>query len=217
MPHPKTLQAYKEAGVDYQIKGDKVELDRARKAASKDLQAHAEGKPNNVKRHINAMFRFRTLDDQEFILYEQDITAKANITDNVVSWHEDKEDTSMYFTPIVDRKVTYDPETEEPQYSAQQIRSTEVNYLIPFNAEEANKLKPFTNRGTYYYVTQERGLTRAVDRFDDWLKKPFDVLLAGSHSLLNQEWQQQQEAQEAEDQMEAQKQQQQTKVKVTKT
>lgn len=170
MPHPKTIEAFKQAGVDYNMKGDREEIARCRAASSHDT---------HPQRLVTTMYRFRTEFDEQFLLYSQQITAKGNVSGNIVEWVEDKEETSLYYEPIVDKKVSYDQDTEMQTDERKQIRATRPRYLIPFNAEEAAKLKPFTNRATKMYVQEENGITRAVENFDDWVNLPFDVLLSG--------------------------------------
>lgn len=173
MVNEKTLQAYKDAGVEYQYKGYDDHLKKEREKTSN----------KEKKRKINSMYRFRTNESEEYLLYEQDIITKSNHTDNVVQWHEDFANTSKYFVPIVEHRLDYDQETEKQTSNVKQILYQETHYLIPFTEEEIAKLKPFCNLATKYYVWQEDGLMSAISDFDDWLKLPFETLLRGPEAI----------------------------------
>jgi hypothetical protein len=174
MVNERTLQAYKEAGTEYQYMGVDEHLKNEREKTSLDTKK---------VRKINSMYRFRDIESKEYLLYEQDIITISNYSRNRVQWHEDMKETSMYFVPIVERQLSYDQETEKQKSDVKQISSTETHYIIPFNEEEVNKLKPFTNLATKYYIWQQDGLMRSANNFDEWLNIPFDVLIAGQRAI----------------------------------
>jgi hypothetical protein len=174
MVNERTLQAYKEAGTEYQYMGVDEHLKNEREKTSLDTKKG---------RKINCMYRFRDIESKEYLLYEQDIITISNYSRNRIQWHEDMKETSMYFVPIVERQLSYDRETEKQTSDVKQISSTETHYTIPFNEEEVNKLKPFTNLATKYYVWQQDGLMSAIQDSDEWLQMPFDVLLSGPEAM----------------------------------
>jgi hypothetical protein len=220
MVNQRTLEEYEKAGVKYVTSADDDYLANERGRVSDDLQAQKEGKPNNVNRRINAIYRFRTLRGEEHILYHQDITAQANVTKNRVKWHEAPPETSMYRVPIVERAIKYDQETEKQSTEIKQIQSVETYYTIPFTEEEVMKLNPYTDLGTMFYVSQEQGITRTIDDFEEWLTIPFQYLIEGSHGIqryyLDQEEERKRQEEKAIEVQEVQPQSQQSKAKVTK-
>jgi hypothetical protein len=170
MVNEQTLAAYKTAGVDYMFKGPEEHIQLQREKSSQD---------KNKKRWINQMFRFRTNDSKEYILYRQTITTQANSSMNELTWNEDFDDISVYLVPIVEKVSRYDDETGKQTIENKQIKYVDTRYLIPFNEKEAMKLKPFTNLSTRYFVRQEGGIERTVLTFEEWLTGPFDELIAG--------------------------------------
>jgi hypothetical protein len=102
MVNEQTLTAYKTAGVDYMFKGPEEHIQLQREKSSQD---------KNKKRWINQMFRFRTNDSKEYILYilyRQIITTQANSSMNELIWNEDFDDTSIYNVPIVEKAIRFD-------------------------------------------------------------------------------------------------------------
>jgi hypothetical protein len=170
MVNDRTLEEFKKAGVDYMFKGNDDYLNNEREKTSED---------KNKKRRINAMYRLRSNEGSEYILYQQDIIATSNHTRNRIQYYEDVEETSMYKVPIVERQLTYDQETEKQRSEVKQIQSIEIHYSIPFTKENVMELKPFTNLSTQYHVQQENGMMRNILHFEDWLELPFQVLLDG--------------------------------------
>lgn len=177
MVNEKTLDAYKTAGVNYTTKAEDDYLKMEREKCSVDLENYKQGQPSTVKRKITAMYRHRTNEGVEHLLYNQTVTATANYSRNEISWHEKATETSMYFNPIPEHHMTYDQETEKQTTQVRQIQHTDVIFTIPFNEEEVMKLKPLTNLATKYYVSQQDALTRNVSKFEDWLRVSFDDLM----------------------------------------
>jgi hypothetical protein len=190
----KTLQAFKEAGVDYQYKGIDEHLRNERDKTSLD---------DKKQRKINSMYRFRTDEAKEYLLYEQDVTTISNVTRNRIQWHEAFAETSMYFVPIVERQNRYDQETEKQTSEVRQIAAIETHYLIPFTEEEVSKIKPFANLATKYYIWQQDGLISSINDFDDWLKIPFATLIAGPDAIEQYKIDREDEEEEQKQQQEA--------------
>lgn len=172
MVNSKTLESYKKAGVDYMQNGYDEHLRLEREKTSSD---------KNKKRYINKMVRVMTQDGEEFITYEQQITALSNYTRNKVTWHENKNETSIHFEPEVEFSYTYDAENEQQLKQIKQVASVRTVYDIPFTKEEAEKLLPFTNLRTEFLVEQEGGRKRAAPSYNAWLEWDFDELLKGHH------------------------------------
>jgi hypothetical protein len=170
MVNDRTLAEYRTAGVDYMFKGPEEHIMSEKAKSSQDKNKH---------RWVNQMFRFRTNEANEYILYRQVITTKANYSGNEISWTEDFDDTSLYRVPIVEKVTKFDHETEKQTIENKQIKRVDTHYLIPFNEEEAAKLKPYTNLGTRYFVRQEDGIERTVSSYEEWLTRPFEELIAG--------------------------------------
>jgi hypothetical protein len=171
MVHPKTLQAYKDAGVEFIAKGEDT---------TKDLYKRKTENDKNKKIHITEMQRFRDADGSEYILYEQDVEAETEISKEILQWHDNKEDTSIWVQPIADKRYNYDPETDTRKEVVVGVRREIIHYDIPFTKENAEKLKPLTNRSTEFNVKE--GIVRKAT-YEDWLNRPFDELIAGYYNL----------------------------------
>ena len=174
MANPKTLEAYKSAGLDYIEKGEDVT--KAEYAKKVPLV--------NRQRVITEMQRFRDVDGSEYILYEQDITGISDFTKREFNWHESKEETSMWREPIPEKRTDVDPETEQYKVTTIGVKREIVHYDIPFTKENAEMLKPYCNRATQFNAKDGVGAyPRKVNSYDDWLNRSLDELVAGYYNL----------------------------------
>jgi hypothetical protein len=175
MVHPKTIEEYERLGIKEQY--DETAHDRALKD-KREITKHDK----NPKIQITDVYRVRIADDQgaqsEYIIWQQDVTAKTDI-DNYHRWHEDAHDTSIYYTPMVEKSIRLNPETEQQETFTNQVLGIETHYQYPFNKENIDMLKKRVNLATRYMVKDVSGFTRSVNTFADWSTKPFDELIAG--------------------------------------
>lgn len=176
MVHPNTIAEYERLGIKEQY--DETAHDRVLKD-KREITKHDK----NPKTQITDVYRVRVANDegtqQEFIIWQQDIIAKTDI-DNYHRWHEDANDTSIYYTPLVEKSIRLNPETEQQETFTNQVLGTESHYLYAFNKENIDMLKKKVNLATRYMVKDVSGFTRTVNNFVDWSTKPFDELIAGA-------------------------------------
>lgn len=173
MVNPKTLAAYKAAGLDYKEKGEDV----TRAEYEKKVPA------NNRTKTITEMQRYRDNDGSEYLLFEQDVIGITEFSQRELMWHESKEDTSIWREPIPDKRFDYDPETETRKSVVVGIKREILHYDIPFTKENADKLKPLCNRATEFNAKDGSGYPRKVNSYEDWINRPIDELVAGYYNL----------------------------------
>lgn len=175
MVHPKTIAEYErlKIGDEYEETPHDQHLKNVRKITEND---------KNPQRLVTDVYRVRVADEagtqSEYIIWQQDVVAKTDI-DNAYRWHEDANDTSIYYTPTVERGIRLNPETEQQETYVKQVLGAETHYLFPFEPKHIEMIKKKVRLATRYYVKDTSGFSRAVANFADWSTKSFDELIGG--------------------------------------
>lgn len=139
------------------------------------------------KVQITQVYRIRISDDEgatsEYIIWEQHITAKSAL-DNPRTWHELADDTSVYNTPLVEKAVRLNPQTEQQEVYVNQVLGVDKHYQYPFNKQNIDMIKKKVNIRTNFYVKDQSGFVRKVSDFNSWSTKSFAELIGDMNTNL---------------------------------
>jgi len=174
--HPKTIEEYERLKISdqYEETAHDSHLKSVREITKNDKAP---------KTFVTDVYRVRVADEygteSEYIIWQQDVVAKTDI-DNTYRWHEDASDTSIYYTPVVEKAVRLNPDTEQSETYVKQMRGLETHYQYPFEQKNIDMIKKKVTLATRYYARDNSGFTRAVTNFADWSTRSFDELIRGS-------------------------------------
>jgi hypothetical protein len=177
--HPRTVEAFAKAGVNYKDfheKGHDVAIREKKEQLKND---------KNTKTTINAVYRKKVEDENrnpiEVIAWWAYTTGKTGLG-NPVEYTEGPDDLAYWLEPIATTRNIFNPETEEMQTVTTQWDFSDMkkHYLYPFNAENIAMIKKITAISPKCSWIVEDGVTgrsREVKNFEDWSSKDFDTLL----------------------------------------
>src|SRR5436309_1337127 len=181
MALPKTIEAYKEIGIEYSKlneRGYEVAIHGQKELIKND---------KNKTEIISNVYRMKVenptgTETQEVILFDKTTTGHTGLGNQITFW-ESAQDLCLWLEPIGAMQTRFNPETEETETTSnvEDLRH-KTHYLFAFNKENIAMIKEITknNRRCNFYVKDKSSdLTRIVaNGFKDWSTKPFDELLA---------------------------------------
>lgn len=176
MVNPLTVQEYERLGIKEQY----IETAHDEALSIKREVTKSDPKP---RIQVTDCYRIQIQDDQgvtsEYIIWQQDIIAKSAI-DNTHRWHELADDTCIYYTPLVEKAIRLNPETEQQETYVNQVLGMDTHYQYPFNKQNIDMIKKKVNIRTRFYVKDESDFVRAVPDFATWSTKSFADLIGAS-------------------------------------
>jgi hypothetical protein len=180
--NPLTIQEYQKLGIAEQY------IETAHDAALKTSRDMTQS-DTHKKVQITDVYRKQISDEEgvtsEYITWQQHVTGRSAI-DNPHTWLELADDTSIYYTPRVEKSVRLNPETEQQEVFVNQILGQDTRYQYPFNKENIAMIKKKVNIRTRFYVQDEADFMRVVPDFNQWSTKSFGELIgSGSASAAS--------------------------------
>ncbi len=125
----------------------------------------------------------------EEVIWFTKITSGYTGIGNYVEYEETPKTTSIWYEPIVGKKVIFDPEKEQMKEIPVEddLSKTIVHYEYPFNKENIKMINDGTKDNQldvhWYVLDLATNFSRSVDNFSDWSTKPFsDLLRQGGRS-----------------------------------
>jgi hypothetical protein len=178
LAHPKTIEAYSAAGINYKDfheKGTEVAVREKKKLVEKDP---------NKKVVVGSVYRIK-IDDgfseaYEVITWDQQTIGHTGLG-NLVSYHENTRDLCTWQEPITTKETRFNPETEQTEtITKPDISEVKTHYLYPFNKENIAMIEKLTKNNrkcNFAVMDNQKGISRSVDTFEEWSTKPFDSLI----------------------------------------
>lgn len=138
---------------------------------------------------VNSVTRLQVeQDDQikEVIVFDQTVSGKTGGLGNSIKFWESKDETSVWYEPVVQMEVRWNAEKEEMETITKQDFSEIIpHYLYEFNKTNIQMIKEITRNNlkrVMWYVKDTTGLTRTINSFEEWSSKPFESLKVGQKS-----------------------------------
>lgn len=167
---PALRQSYANLGEEYQS----TEQDKHYESCLRQIQSDPKKKET-----INAMYRVKISEGEEYIVYVHTweginpIGSYVSVTQTDVGLYPE-------FRPIKERYITEDNTYAERILS----KNTNVGYFIPFTKDKADELHKLCNdvsgrpgSRTKYYIDNAGGSLIAVNSYIDWRDGDFEDLL----------------------------------------
>lgn len=185
MTHPKTIEAYKNAGLGWTSLNETAQdvALAAKKQLIDDKQPLIE--------ITSSVYRLRveseppSTDISEYILFDKHTIGKSGIG-NKVEWWEGPDNLCYWFEPITQTITCFNVETErmETRADSEDIK-LKTHYLYPFNKENIKMIAEMTknNRHVNWMVKDNTtSFTRDCKSFQEWRDGDFDTLICSSMS-----------------------------------